>query len=250
MARDEAIARAFSEHLIPPTLRFYSWATPALTLGAFQTLEPEWVAALHANKIPCIRRITGGRALLHDQELTYSVVAGTEDPRFLGGIRQTFLTIANGLVTGLKKIGLTAKVHIPSRGATGGGRTGHPNRFCFASTSGHEITVSGRKLIGSAQKRWSHHFLQQGSLILNRGEERISALFSPEHMITLSEILSPLPDDATLRNALRQGMEDALQMDSFPGGLIAEEREWASQLVDEKYRSEKWNQYRYCNDRR
>lgn len=234
MAIDEAIATAFSKGQVPPTLRLYGWAVPAVSFGSFQKWEPEWNDLAASGALRFVRRITGGRALLHDRELTYSVVASTKDPLFSEGIKGTFYAIAGGLLAGLRSLGADADLYAPPRSQ----RLERPaNPLCFASTSWYEITAEGKKLIGSAQRRWTKHFLQHGSIILEKGPDRA---FSSENQISLDALLPRLPNDKTLRAALKEGFEAALSIKLEDGILNPEEEKISARLAKEKYGSPAW----------
>lgn len=234
MAIDEAIAIAFSEGQAPPTLRLYGWAAPSVSFGSFQKWETAWEDLQGRGELHFVRRITGGRALLHDRELTYSVVASTKDPLFSEGIKGTFYAIAGGLLAGLTSLGVEADIYAPPRSQ----RLEHPpNPLCFASTSWYEITAQGRKLIGSAQRRWTKHFLQHGSLILQKGADRT---FFSENQIGLSELLPRLPDDESLRQMLKKGFESALSIQLEEGSLTPEEKTVSARLAKEKYGNPAW----------
>lgn len=238
MAIDEAIAIAFSEKKVPPTLRFYQWSGPTFSIGSFQTLDPSWLDYLKRSNVALVRRMTGGRGLLHDREMTYSVSASTKDPLFSGGIKGTFQSIAKGLLAGLKEIGAGGKIHAPSQGRR---LNREKDPLCFASTSRYEITAGGKKLIGSAQRRWHSHFLQHGSLILEaRFTEAHTRLIS-EKQITLAELLPTLPAMGTLLHAMRTGFETALPIHLVPGELTKGEADTADRLVKDKYGNDHWN---------
>lgn len=244
MAVDEAIAIAFSEGKVPPTLRLYQWASPAVTIGAFQKVELDLSRFLEDNPIPFIRRITGGRALLHDREITYSVIGSTRDPLFSGGegsssgIKKTFYSIAGGLLAGLKHIGVSAELYVPNRGKP----SLRQNSFCMESLSWYEIAVSGKKLIGSAQKRWVHFFLQHGSLPLEHGpfEER----FHTGRFLALCDLLPQAPLVPDIKEAIRRGFETAFRIRLQEQTLTAEENERVDRLLVEKYGNRAWNEDR------
>lgn len=241
MAIDEAIAIAYSEGSVPPTLRLYRWSCPSFSIGSFQKLESDWLDFLKSGSIPLVRRMTGGRALLHDAELTYSIVSSTRDPLFSEGIKGTFHTIAGGLLAGLRKIGVEAEVHTPAREE----RTGRPrDPLCFASTSWYEITVQGKKLIGSAQRRWVSHFLQHGSLIV--GRSRVENPFVAGNQIALADLLTDVPPPEKLEAAMRDGFETALPIKLEPGSLTGGEVERAETLIKDKYGNDAWNLHREC----
>jgi lipoate-protein ligase A len=236
MAIDEAISIAYSEGAVPPTLRLYRWSIPSFSIGSFQKLESDWLDFLKTGSIPLVRRMTGGRALLHDAELTYSVVSSTRDPLFSEGIKGTFHAIANGLLAALREIGIEAEVHTPPRGE----RAGRPrDPLCFASTSWYEITVQGKKLIGSAQRRWVSHFLQHGSLIVGRSQ--IENPFIAGNQIALADLLSETPPPERLEAALKEGFEAALPIALEGGSLTRGEEKRAEILVKNKYGNDAWN---------
>ncbi|MBI3358064.1 MAG: hypothetical protein HY037_00495 [Nitrospirae bacterium] len=250
MAIDEAIAIAFAKNkthlaeatcparVVPPTLRLYQWESPALTLGSFQKIDPTLRQFLEANPITPIRRITGGQALLHDRDLTYSIIASTHDPLFLGGIKKTFYSIAQGLLAGLQTLGISAKIHIPMRD--------NPSRrspFCVVSLSWYEIAVSGgEKLIGSAQKRWIDHFLQHGSLPLEPSP--LEKSLYEKKSITLSDLLNRLPSLSAIEEALKVGFETAWSIRLEKGDLTSKENQLVDYLLAERYTNAAWTEER------
>ncbi len=247
MAIDEAIAIAFSEKEVPPTLRFYQWSVPAFSIGSFQTLNSSWLDYLNRSNIAVVRRMTGGRGLLHDREMTYSVVASTKNPLFSDGIKGTFKSIAIGLMAGLQEIGMEGKIHTPSQEKR---RKRENAPLCFASTSQYEITAKGKKLIGSAQRRWRSHFLQHGSLILESrfpeshpSSESVPLLIS-EKQTALAELLERIPDIDMLLQAMKTGFEMALPIHLVQGKLTRKEMATTDRLIKEKYGNHRWNLHR------
>jgi lipoate-protein ligase A len=234
MAIDEAIALSFPKNKIP-TLRLYGWKTPTLTLGAFQKSDMPFPPNL---KITRVRRITGGRALLHDNDLTYSIVAGIEDPLFFGGLKKTFFSVAAGLLAGLDRLHVHAECDEPKQKSDS---SRGQNHFCIQSFSLYEIAVSGKKLIGSAQKRWPTHFLQHGSLRLTQSPFE-ALLYSDEKAATLSDLLLNLPSRHEIEQAMKIGFETAWKVRLVEGELTDEEAQTADQLVNEKYQAVDWNQ--------
>jgi lipoyl(octanoyl) transferase len=167
MALDEELLAQAAAGEAMPVLRFYTWDPPALSLGRFQKIETD------VNKEACrrrgmdvVRRVTGGRAVLHNHELTYSVVARTDDPLFPNDVLGTYKAIAAGLLAGLGNLGIHAEMVSRS------GRHAHlvkknsKDPACFSSPSWYEILVNGKKIIGSAQRRISGAFLQHGSILI------------------------------------------------------------------------------------
>ncbi len=246
MATDEAITIAYSEGKVPPTLRFYRWERPVFSIGSFQYLTQNQVVLLEENAIPVIRRITGGRGLLHDDELTYAVISNTSTPPFSSGIKGTFQGIAKGLIAGLDQLGAHATVHRPALR----GRTTRGNPLCFDAISWYEITAQQKKLIGSAQRRWKSYFLQHGSLILNkrRSEQeaempQVASLIS-ENQISLSDLCPSPPSYEEVVLAMKSGFENAFSIEIRPGELSPSERKLIDHLIREKYGRREWNLYR------
>ncbi len=246
MATDEAISLAFSEGKAPETLRLYTWEKPSFSMGAFQTLEENWIASLEAQKIDIVRRMTGGRGLLHEHELTYSVVASSKNPLFLGGIKGTFQSIGRGLLAGLEEMGVAAMLHAPARKPS----PEEKKALCFDAVSWYEITAQGKKLIGSAQRRWKMHFLQQGSLIIKQSEwiknqsEAFPAKLISENQITLAELMASPPNLETLIQAIKTGFEKTLDLSFEVGELSDYERKLVQRCLQEKYARRAWNLYR------
>lgn len=165
MAADEAMLVALSNGEILPTLRFYGWNPPAVSIGYFQKLNTEIdIAACAEQGIDVVRRLTGGRAVLHEAELTYSLVVREDTPNIPTSVTESYLFFSRAIVAGLQQLGVTAQMQQPE-----------PQRrqirsvssaACFDAPSHYEITVGGRKLVGSAQVRRDGVLLQHGSILL------------------------------------------------------------------------------------
>lgn len=169
MALDEALLEGVTAGTSPPTLRLYGWKPPCLSLGHAQPLEVVDLAALHSEGWDLIRRPTGGRALLHADEVTYAVAAPADHPALAGGVLEGYRTLSQGLLAALEILGIT-----PDRPqAAPISPEDRANPVCFEVASAYEITVSGRKLIGSAQLRRRGAVLQHGSLPLEGDITRV-----------------------------------------------------------------------------
>lgn len=166
MACDEALLEAVGQGLAPPTVRFFAWSPPAISLGRNQP-APEAAAlrALAARGVDVVRRPTGGRAVWHgphSEELTYSVVAPLGEPPLDAGLVETYRRIHAALADGLRALGADAALAPRSRPTPRPGS----RLACFAASVPHEITVDGAKLVGSAQRRTRRAVLQHGSIPL------------------------------------------------------------------------------------
>ncbi len=173
MALDEELLARAQAGEDRPVLRFYAWQPPAVSIGRFQKSETAVNAeACKRLGFDIVRRITGGRAVLHDKELTYSIIARTDNPLFPGTVLGTYKVIAAGLLAGLRNIGIPAE--IVSRGGRYAERVDKNAKAaaCFSSPSWYEILVQGRKIVGSAQRRVSGAFLQHGSILIDYDPQR------------------------------------------------------------------------------
>lgn len=140
-----------------PMLRFYDWLNPTLTIGYGQPRSDIDFDALKLDGVDFAVRPTGGRAVLHWDEITYSIILPSGHPISESSVLESYHAISVGLADGLRRLGIEAEI---SRGESGG----HKNPSCFSSTSRYEVSVGGKKLIGSAQRRKNGALLQQGSI--------------------------------------------------------------------------------------
>ncbi len=168
MAVDEELLARAQAGAREPVLRFYSWHPPAVSLGRFQDKRTAVNAdACKQLGFDIVRRITGGRAVLHYQELTYSIIAGTDDPLFPSNVLGTYKVIAAGLVAGLRGLGIPAEIVSRAERHAVLVKKNAKDPACFSSPSWYEIVVNGRKIVGSAQRRLRGAFLQHGSVLID-----------------------------------------------------------------------------------
>jgi lipoate-protein ligase A len=161
MAIDQAIMEAVAEGRVPPTLRFFAWQPPCLSLGYTQPVADIDRERLAARGWDLVRRMTGGRAILHTDELTYSVTVKAGDPIVAGDIVESYRRLSQALVGGLHRLGA-----FPQADRREDGHQATKGPVCFEVPSHYEITVDGKKLVGSAQVRKFGAVLQHGSLPL------------------------------------------------------------------------------------
>jgi len=225
MAVDEAIAYSCRTNAGPPTLRLYAWDRPSISLGYFQ--RPEGVVdieACRAGGVPVVTRTTGGRAVYHDDELTYSLTAPIPHPLFPPTIRGTFAVAARALAAGMTELGVAVAV---AAGDAPARRAGQRSPLCFESAARDEITLDGKKLIGSAQRRWKTAFLQHGSILLQYDHDRAARCFlapfaRPERITGLTADGRCFTMDQ-VRQALVKGWEQSLGVVLVPGALTESE---------------------------
>ena len=145
------------------TVRFYSWMRPSITLGYMQTASEELdLEVLERSGVDWIRRPTGGRAVLHDGDITYSCVFSKSISQMGSGITQTYRLITECLINGLHRASINCDAHGSSAELKGLSRK--VKLPCFLAPNRDEIMVGGKKLVGSAQKRTAGATLQHGSI--------------------------------------------------------------------------------------
>jgi lipoate-protein ligase A len=249
MAIDEAIAEAVGARRVPPTLRFYAWEPACLSLGYAQPVADVDTDRLREQGWDVVRRLTGGRAILHVDELTYSVAVPMDEPRVEGGVVESYRRLSTGLLTGLELLG--AAVHADRAAEEAHGFKGP---VCFEVPSDYEITVEGRKLLGSAQTRRADVVLQHGALPLGGDITRVcDALAFPDEAerkaargrvraraVTLSEALGHRVGMAQAVGALMAGFCEALNLTLDEGIITPAEQARAEELRSTKYAAEEW----------
>jgi lipoate-protein ligase A len=255
MAVDEAILEQAGSGRVPPTLRLYRWQPACLSLGYAQPSSDADREELARRGWELVRRPTGGRAILHIDELTYSVCGPQDEPRLAGSVLESYRILARALLEALRLLGLPAQAH-PQATSAGSAASEAQNPVCFEVPSHYEITVDGKKLIGSAQARRKGGVLQHGSLPLSGDLARITsglAFSSPQERqsaaarllgraTTVEQILGASPAWEVLRQAFRQAFQEELNLEMVPGDLTAQEYQRANQLVEEKYANPDWTE--------
>ena len=257
MAVDEAILRAVAEGAAPPTLRFFGWTPPCLSLGYAQPVAEVDAERLLRLGYELVRRPTGGRAILHTDELTYSVIAPMDEPRVRGGVVESYQQLSAGLLGGLAHLGLSVRADKEYGSAEAGAAKGP---VCFEVPSNYEITVGSggqpRKLLGSAQVRKQGVVLQHGTLPLTGDIGRIcdALIFDSEaerqrvrarvheRATTVAEVIGRAVTWPAAAAALAQGFAEALNLDLLESPLTPREQARAEQLRVEKYATAAWNE--------
>jgi lipoate-protein ligase A len=247
MALDDAILEAVSAGASPPTLRFYGWAPPCLSLGRSQPQADADLAACRAAGVDVVRRPSGGQAILHTDELTYSIALLQADPRAEGGVLDVYRLLSAGLLAGLRRLGVAAS-------SAAGKEEGAARRpICFETPSAYEIVANGRKLVGSAQWRARGAVLQHGTLplhgdlarivgCLSLGEEERAAQARSllARATTLEAVLGRrLPFDLVAQG-LAAGLAEVLNVLLAPGAASAGELARAAELRRARYTAPEW----------
>ncbi len=254
MARDQAILDLYPLRQ-QPTLRLYRWSPACVSLGRAQCFERDIDrAACHALNIDVVRRTTGGRAILHEHELTYALIIGLDHPLVARrSVVQSYRAISMALQAGLARLHVHTAFepeHVQHRRAA----RMAASAACFDQLAAYEITVHGRKLVGSAQARQHDALLQHGSLLLHADAVRwtqalrLPPTLTPDalrhRMIGLDEVLDTVPPFGTLVDALVTGFEATCGVTLVPGTLTGAEAQCATELVTEHYGNAAWTERR------
>lgn len=248
MAIDEAIAESVAAGESLPTLRFYGWSPPCLSLGRTQSADVVDFAAVERFGWQVVRRASGGRAVLHIDELTYSIAAMEQEPRVKGGVLESYRRLSAGLLRGLKAIEV-----LPERAQAYYDDQGDVGPACYDGPSDYEITIGQRKLIGSAQRRSHNLVLQHGSiplygditrivdgLDLTMGEKMALRNRLRWRAVSLEYATGKRWDSAELTEHLVNGFAHALQLDFQTEPLSAKELERANVIRAEKFGNDEW----------
>ena len=244
MATDEALLREVAARRSPPTLRLYAWAPPAMTLGRGQPFADANMAALRADGVTLLRRATGGTAVFHGDELTYSVAATNTESRFATDVVESYRGISAALLYALEKI----DVQHAEANAHAEHRSGPRSPVCFEISSDYEITVEKRKLFGSAQMRVKGGILQHGTLPLTGDIARVGDYLTTHppaeriraRALTLRKVLGREVAWRDVAEALIEGFATMLSLDLVPSPLLPDERRLIEKLLTEKYTNDAW----------
>jgi len=252
MAVDEAILESVYRGLSLPTLRLYAWDPACLSLGHAQPFSDVDTAILSDKGWTVVRRPTGGRAILHVDELTYAVIAPESEPRVSGGVIESYLRLSQALLEALNLLGLTPQA-LEKPSVNNANRN---NPVCFEVPSNYEITVNDKKLIGSAQARRKEGILQHGSLPLYGDLSRIIQVLKFDHQDGKERAKTRLLAHATTleresgqkieleqaSNAFKVGFTSILNLELQSGDLTDEENSRALRLMQEKYAHPSWTE--------
>lgn len=251
MAVDETILEEVIRGTSLSTLRLYAWDPPCLSLGRAQPFTDVKTSRLASHGWEVVRRMTGGRAILHTDELTYSVTAPVDEPRVAGSLLESYNRLAGALLAAVQDLGMLVEM---KEGKAD--RNGQSNPVCFEVPSTYEITVDGKKLIGSAQARRREGVLQHGSLPLTGDLSRIcQALVFPDESArekaverllaratTVESVLGREVDWDTAAQAFIRAFEAQLGLLFEKGSLSETELLRAEELVREKYGHPSWTE--------
>ncbi len=254
MALDESMAAWVAQGRVPSTLRIYGWSRRTISIGRFQSASDLDLAATQAQGVEVVRRPTGGRALLHAEEVTYALALPRDHALVSGGVLEAYRHISQGLAAALDHLGLQADP-LTSRQIP---PTPH-SAACFEIPSAYEITVGGKKLIGSAQCAREGYVLQHGSIPLAGSQAALVHFLDLEH--AAREALGRRIDRkstslawqaATVSgasqefswtdvvDALVRGIGNGLGVELIEAHIDPREMEAAGALIRHKYANDAW----------
>jgi lipoate-protein ligase A len=252
MAADEAILQSAGRKESLPTLRLYSWEPACLSLGYAQPFADVDMPRLIDHGWEVVRRPTGGRAILHTDELTYSITAPLDDPLAQGSLLESYNRIAHALLSAAQSLALPVEM----KAVVPGGHASASGPVCFEVPSAYEITVNGKKLIGSAQARRKEGILQHGSLPLLGDLTRITQALifadenerarSSERLLTRATTVESILGYAVAwedaARAFTNAFESELDLKFDRADLSAGEKDRAEELVRGKYAHPSWTE--------
>jgi lipoate-protein ligase A len=256
MALDEALLDWHSKGLIPPTIRFYGWNPATLSIGYFQKVDKEIdLDMVKKHELGFVRRPTGGRGVLHDKELTYSVIVSEDYPDMPNSVTESYRVISEGVLEGFKLLGLDAYFAVPLTEVERDSLKNPRSAVCFDAPSWYELVVEGRKVAGSAQTRQKGVILQHGSILLDLDEDLLFNLFKYPNERVKERMQRNFKNKAVAINALRDvpvtineaigafklGFEKGLNIELVSNELTAEEYNQVEKIAKEKYESDDWN---------
>ncbi len=256
MALDEALLDWHSEGLIPPTIRFYGWNPATLSIGYFQKVDREIdMDAVKKHGLGFVRRPTGGRGVLHEHELTYSVIVSEDHPEMPTSVTEAYRVISEGVLEGFKQLGLDAYFAVPKSEEDREKLKNPRSAVCFDAPSWYELVVEGRKVAGSAQTRQKGVILQHGAILLDIEEDKLFSLFKYSNDRIKERMQNAFKNKAVAINALTEdrvtfdqakqafyeGFEKGLNIALEPYTLSDDEMNYVENLAKTRYESDEWN---------
>ncbi|MCG2500019.1 lipoate--protein ligase family protein [Staphylococcus epidermidis] len=254
MAMDEALLNFVSRGEIDPVIRFYTWNPATLSIGYFQRLQKEIdIDKVKEKGYGLVRRQTGGRGVLHDKELTYSVIVPESHPNMPSTVTEAYKIISQGLLEGFKNLGFETYFAIP-RSKEERDKLKQPrSSVCFDAPSWYELVVEGKKIAGSAQTRQKGVILQHGSILQDIDiddlfdmfifkNERLKAKMKENFVqkaVAINDISNQHITLNEMENAFKSGFKKGLNID-FKSLELTEKQKEEVQELEEKYRSEAW----------
>ncbi|WP_152656538.1 biotin/lipoate A/B protein ligase family protein [Oceanobacillus sp. CFH 90083] len=251
MAADECLLRWHSDGKIPPVLRFYEWLPAGLSIGYFQKTKNKIdLEAVKKNGFQLVRRLTGGRAVLHDKELTYSIIISENHPRMPKSVKEAYLVLSKGLLEGYRQLGIAADFAVPKEKVTPA-----QSAVCFEEPSWYELVIDNKKAAGSAQTRMQGVILQHGSIPLSVDKDTLYDLFIYRNekvkerarasydnkAISIHQAAGREVSLEETKKALKTGFQIGLDIELKTFVLSNEQEKEIHDLMHSKYVTDEWN---------
>ncbi|HEX6593157.1 MAG TPA: lipoate--protein ligase family protein [Bacillota bacterium] len=248
MALDESLLKWHSEGKIPPTLRFYGWKKPSLSVGRFQNVEQMIdFDGIKRHKCQFVKRLTGGSGVLHDDELTYSIVISEQRSYIPKSIRKAYYHLSKGLLEGYKNLGIQASYTAPKDK-----ERDKQSAVCFEKPAFYELVYNEKKLSGNAQTRKKGVLLQHGSIPITINEQMLFDLFRfpteevrerkrrnfKHKAITIEQITQKQHTFGDIKSAFYKGFQTGLNIALKPIELSPNQWKEVYDLADKKYKTE------------
>lgn len=255
MALDEALLDWHSVGDIPPVVRFYEWNPATLSIGYFQAVEKEINMDQVANhQLGFVRRPTGGRGVLHEHELTYSIIVREDYPNMPATVTEAYRVLSEGLLIGFQELGLDAYFSVPDTEEKKNDLKNPKSAVCFDAPSWYELVVEGKKVAGSAQTRQKGVILQHGAILLDLDVDKLVSLFNYPSEAIKERVRKGLPEKAVAINRLREkqvtveecivafkhGFEKGLDIEFQPYSLTTEQFNYVKELEARRYANNEW----------
>ncbi|PKG25701.1 lipoate--protein ligase family protein [Niallia nealsonii] len=256
MALDEALLEWHSTGEFPPVIRFYGWDPATLSIGYFQKVEKEInMDAVKELNLGFVRRPTGGRGVLHEHELTYSVIVSEDYPDMPKTVTEAYRVISEGILRGFHLLGLDAYFSVPKTEEQKNSLKNPRSAVCFDAPSWYELVVEGRKVAGSAQTRQKGVILQHGSILLDLDEDKLFQLFKYSNERVKERMQKAFKEKAVAINSLtskeitldmakvafKKGFEEGLDIHLESYELTEEQVKYVDKLAKERYENDEWN---------
>lgn len=254
MAMDEALLNFVSRGEIDPVIRFYTWNPATLSIGYFQRLQKEIdIDKVKEKGFGLVRRQTGGRGVLHDKELTYSVIVPESHPNMPSTVTEAYRVISQGLLEGFKNLGFDTYFAVPKTPEERRKLKQPRSSVCFDAPSWYELVVEGRKIAGSAQTRQKGVILQHGSILQDIDIDELFDMFIyknerlklkmkeafVEKAVAINDISDKHITISQMEEAFEKGFKRGLNIELKPLELTEEQLAEVEELT-EKYRSDEW----------
>ena len=247
MAIDEAILQMYVHKGGVPVLRIYGWTPPAVSLGFSQSPDSALnLACCRKNNIDFVRRITGGEAVYHSQEVTYSIICRKEDLDLSNSVKESFRLLTDFVFNAYRSLGVSPYF----AGDLDSYQHGDPSEFCFATTEKFDIIINGKKIGGNAQKRSRDVIFQHGSIPLKINFDEIKKYINAdfnaiESKVTfLEEAINRAISYREMSLLLIDSFKDSYNVELRRSALTSKERNFAHILTEEKYKTRQWNYFK------